>query len=344
MNQLMQMDMGTGAAMGTRTPPPVITTIALDDADEGVSYSDTLAATGIVTAWSITAGALPDGLSLNAGTGEISGTPTAAGTVNITVRATGPGGYDEQELTLTVNAPAFDPYSYTSMNLNFGYRAGDVTLESTDRIQKVANTGDGAVCVAQTTGSSGRPTWSADGGNGKPCAIFDGSDDWLKLRNSGDSADSTLDALINNDAGWILNVVDCSAADVATDSASPESNDPVFIDHGSYVLMTLRDTAGAGTLYCSNWDGGYQTRSASVTLGQVNVLVWKHTGGNLTANVNGSETATVASGTTDLLTQLPRWFSSSAGNFLAGKHYHGMADDVVPVDEADIIAGMGDYY
>lgn len=131
MNQLMQMDMGTGTAMQTRTAPPVITTIALDDADEGVVYSDTLAATGIVTAWSITAGTLPDGLTLNAGTGEISGTPTTAGTVNITVRATGPGGFDEVELTLTVNAAleSFDWAGDGSDMADLGGTGGDITTK-----------------------------------------------------------------------------------------------------------------------------------------------------------------------------------------------------------------------
>jgi hypothetical protein len=50
----------------------------------------TLHATGGVTpyTWAITAGALPAGLSLNAATGAISGTPTAAGLANFTATAT----------------------------------------------------------------------------------------------------------------------------------------------------------------------------------------------------------------------------------------------------------------
>lgn len=38
--------------------------------------------------WSVTSGALPAGLTLNAATGELSGTPTVSGTANFTVRAT----------------------------------------------------------------------------------------------------------------------------------------------------------------------------------------------------------------------------------------------------------------
>ena len=59
----------------------------------GISYSATLAATGGTTpyAWSITSGLLPTGLSLNSGTGAITGTPTTVGTFNFTVQVADSG-------------------------------------------------------------------------------------------------------------------------------------------------------------------------------------------------------------------------------------------------------------
>ena len=61
-------------------PPLGITTTSLPSGTAGNSYSATLAATGGITpySWSITSGTLPAGLTLNASTGAISGTPTAA--------------------------------------------------------------------------------------------------------------------------------------------------------------------------------------------------------------------------------------------------------------------------
>jgi len=64
-----------------------ITTSSLPDAIDRVAYAQTLAASGGTQpfTWRITQGSLPEGLSLNAATGTISGTPVRAGASNITV-------------------------------------------------------------------------------------------------------------------------------------------------------------------------------------------------------------------------------------------------------------------
>ncbi len=56
----------------------------------GVAYSQTVSATGGNGSYtfSVSAGSLPAGLSLNAGTGAITGTPTTAATSNFTITAT----------------------------------------------------------------------------------------------------------------------------------------------------------------------------------------------------------------------------------------------------------------
>ena len=85
---------------------PTITTDTLPDGKVGEAYSQTLTATGTAPiTWSIDGG-LPAGLSLNADTGEISGTPTAEGTATFTVKATNSAGSNTKELSITISKAA----------------------------------------------------------------------------------------------------------------------------------------------------------------------------------------------------------------------------------------------
>ncbi len=70
--------------------PLQITTISLPNGYRWISYGANVSATGGTApyTWSIFAGNLPTGMTLNSGTGLISGTPSAFGTFNFTVRVT----------------------------------------------------------------------------------------------------------------------------------------------------------------------------------------------------------------------------------------------------------------
>ncbi|MBN3033716.1 MAG: putative Ig domain-containing protein [Candidatus Saganbacteria bacterium] len=83
-----------GAFNVTATPPPAITTTSLPNGTVGSAYGQTLAASGGTApyTWSITAGSLPAGLTLNAATGTIGGVPTTAQTANFTVQVTDAAG------------------------------------------------------------------------------------------------------------------------------------------------------------------------------------------------------------------------------------------------------------
>ena len=69
--------------------PLSVSTVSLPNGTQSVAYNQSLAATGGTTPyhWSLAAGTLPTGLTLSTG-GQISGTPSAVGTSNFTVRVT----------------------------------------------------------------------------------------------------------------------------------------------------------------------------------------------------------------------------------------------------------------
>jgi outer membrane autotransporter protein len=108
---------------GTSSPATVTIAVAaptlsigpstVPGANAGVAYSQTFTATGgnAPYSYSVAAGSLPTGMTLNASTGVLSGTPSATGTFAFTVKATdsttGPAApfFVSQAYTLTVAAP-----------------------------------------------------------------------------------------------------------------------------------------------------------------------------------------------------------------------------------------------
>ncbi len=102
---------------GTFTPPS-ITTTSLPNAQQNVSYSATLSASGGTSpyTWSVVAGSLPAGLTLGASTGTISGTPTSAGPYTFTVQlADAASQTATQPLSISVSQPAAPTITTSSL-------------------------------------------------------------------------------------------------------------------------------------------------------------------------------------------------------------------------------------
>jgi len=88
----------------------------LAPASLGIPYSTTFTATGSNLTWTVSAGALPPGLALNAMTGQYTGTATAVGSYTFTIAATNGSGMATRAYMQDVITPAVDSSALLSGN------------------------------------------------------------------------------------------------------------------------------------------------------------------------------------------------------------------------------------
>ena len=106
--------------------PPTIVAESLPDGMEGEAYSNRLTAKGTTPiTWSIVSGVLPEGLSLNEDTGEISGTPAGEETEVFTVMAVNDLGEDIKEFSITIAKAPETEYAVTVRDDGHGTGSAD---------------------------------------------------------------------------------------------------------------------------------------------------------------------------------------------------------------------------
>ncbi|HIQ87503.1 MAG TPA: Ig-like domain-containing protein, partial [Candidatus Scatomorpha gallistercoris] len=205
--------------------PPKITTTSLSEGTVNTAYNQLLAADNNPTSWSVTNGALPNGLTLENGT--ISGTPTAAGASTFTVKAENTAGSDSKELTLTIN-PA--PVLVNSVTLNKSelalYTGGSATLTATvqpeDATNKAVNWSSSDEAVA-TVDTNGKVTAKAAGEATITATAADGSGKSATCEVTVKPAEYTVTVLTDGKGSASASATTAAAGTTVTLTAKPDS-------------------------------------------------------------------------------------------------------------------------
>jgi hypothetical protein len=196
-------------------PTLVITPSVLPGANMGQSYSQTISASGGTAPYSfaISTGALPTGLTLNPTTGLISGTPTASGAFNVTIRVTdstsGTAGTATIAYTLNVTArpnPANDPEvrALNDAQIAATRRFGQAQIDNiSQRLQQLHEPGGGgfsnsmrlAATMPECIGRTFSPTHAVCG--------FDGLGPLMADGNQSDPGQTTPAKLVGPNGVWM---------------------------------------------------------------------------------------------------------------------------------------------
>lgn len=183
-------------AVTIAAPTIAVGPTTIPNGTQGAAYSQTLTASGGIATytWSVSAGALPAGLSLGAG-GVLSGTPTAAGPFNFTARAqdssTGDGPYAgsrDYAFAIAAVAAVANPVSATVAHNSTG---NPITLNITG--------GAPASVAVATNGSNGTATAVGSTITYTPTAGYAGPDNfsYTATNVAGTSSPATVTITVN---------------------------------------------------------------------------------------------------------------------------------------------------
>ena len=184
---------------------------------------------GAPTSWTITAGTMPAGLSVDPSTGEIIGTPTTVtpSTVTITIKASNPAGDDSTTVDINVQDEAPSTISYLGSPYIF--------------------TKNSMVTVAAPTYTDGAPTsWSIDSYDDLPAGIeFDNVTGEITGTPTAVTATVTFTVWGNNSAGDISTTIEMTVNDIVP--AFTYTSLEVELTNNSATIISPISTGGTIT-------------------------------------------------------------------------------------------------
>jgi hypothetical protein len=324
-----------GPAILTIFATPVTTTV-IDVAYAGFTATASYGVTPYT--FSVAAGTLPTGLSLNASTGAITGTATSAGTSSgIVLRVTDAVGRtdDTGPFAITVQYMLDSTTITSAYSFSRVIKAGASTLytDTSGAIDTWVDQSGNSRTLSQT--STARPTISTAGPNSKACGDFDGTNDYLAS-----SADFTT--FVNTTTAYFA--ISFIADSITANNANPYDNDPVFGCANAAFGLNLKDAGTPKTAQVNNYDGNHDVaQTAAINTATAYVVECWHDSNVLYVCVNGGTPVSTASGTGQFYSgnvlNVGRAYTSNA-KFHNGKIFEFVSASTIPANRTAIVANM----